>query len=133
MEAAWRRLGEKALKGEEKALFKMFDLVDKHHGPSAGRSKEADSLDRRPVSNDNLPPSCRKLREELDLNIAYVLQRYEMGLPCSEEEKLLARTTLAIRDSGMKSLAVKRYERIAKAWEKGMTEIAAEDGHAKEK
>lgn len=107
-------LAEKALDGDKQAFdeLKAMGVLD----VSPETTTDTDSLKRRPIGNDNLPPACRSLREALDIDIAVIVQRYEMGLPSSEAEQLLAKTSLAVRDSGLKGRAAQRGERIAKAW-----------------
>lgn len=108
-----KALSDKALRGDDKAMDKLLSLIGDIEGDEPA---QGDSLRKRPIGNDNLPQACRALREALDIDIAVIVQRYEMGLPSSEAEQLLAKTSLAVRDSGLKGRAAQRGERIAKAW-----------------
>ncbi len=131
MRAAWDQLAEKALRGCDKSLHKLWEIAEREVG-QGGKSGEAINTDRRPIANNNLPPACRALRESLDIDIAYIVQRHEMGLPESEPERLLAETSLAIRDSGLKGRAARRGEQIAKAWKQAMELLDSEESNGKE-
>lgn len=107
MEGVWQALARRAVSGDKSAQSELIRWY-KHESGSGGAVGMAEAAlalaggvcppalpVARPAQPGGLPPGSVALLAELDLEIAYVVRRYEMGLPCHDVEILLAETQLA--------------------------------------
>lgn len=108
MGGLWLDQVKLAKKGNQQALTKVWELLEKYGGDP--KKADSDAVDHR---YDGFPDEVADLLRELDMGIADVVHRYELGFCCEDIEILIAETAIAVREGGARCAAVQRWRRVA--------------------
>lgn len=108
LEGAWVDLVKQSKKGNHSATSKLVEW-SKEFGGDISKA-DSDAVDHR---YDGFPDEVADLLRELDMGIADVVHRYELGFVCEDIEILIAETAIAVREGGARCAAVQRWRRVA--------------------
>ncbi len=98
MEPIWRALARRAVRGDKDAQTQLVRLYKQSQTVKPEPIAVEALPTAQPAGVSALPGSTQELLDDLALEIAYVVRRYEMGMPCHDVEILLAETHIACQE-----------------------------------